>query len=395
MKAKRWIPCVLTPALCWVMACVALAEIALDKPATTSGEGRLYQTHEGGFKIAVLHGNWYEMGRQYGELLAADIVAVHSLASLTLGQTLDADRTETVRNLVRQQVAIYPKRFHDFLRGTADGSGLTMEQIAFVENVVNLFPAMQEGLFCSTLVAWGDYTTDGRLFMARNFDYPAFYLPLSKYLCVTVLNPTDGSVPTATFGYAGQLGCVQAFNQAGLVLEVNVAIGFNTDNAGVQPDRITMPLLLTQLALDSETLEQMEAACRTMRSNFPLLNTIADTKRGCTYEMGTRDVVRRDTDEAGLNTTTNFIGHPSWKSSARGDDRQANIQNFAKRQKGRINRDTLKEGWQTWHSSKMEATLYQFIYEPATKVLSLRLPNESVEWTDVDLPLFFTVPLKP
>jgi hypothetical protein len=213
-----------------------------------------------------------------------------------------------------------------------------------------------------------------------------------------VFQPADGSVPTATLGYAGQVGCVQAFNRKKLVLEVNVAEGFSQENNQIHPERITIPLLLTQMAFDSANLEQLEAAVQTMRSNFPLLCTIADTKQAWTYEMGTRDVVRRATDALCLNTATNYISDPGWGKLPDGDFRQRSLHKFANESKGKLDAATVKQylertfnqGGVTATAGMKIATLYQFVYEPDLQQLSIRTPYGHLpQWTDVNLKEIF------
>ena len=392
MKTKQFAVCLLTLLLCGMVSCFAIAEIPLDKPLATSGEGRLYQTHEDGFKVAVLNGSYFEMGKQYGELLKDDIDTVATLASLAIVQMAGADKAESIRELIRSQIDQYPKRFRDLLDGMAEGSGLPLEEVAIAEHVVSILIAVQEGLFCSSITTWGDYTTEGQLVMGRNFDYPSMYRALAPQLCLVVFNPIDGSVPTAIFGYAGQICCVQAFNREGLVLELNVALGLPDTDRDVHIDRITMPLLITQLALDCSTMTQLDAGMKTMRTNTSLLNTVADEQSGCTYELGTRSTVKRAIDREGLNTATNFVYDPSWQSGS-DDQRRSNLQNLAEKHTGQIDFEAMKQiiatPIQDGGACDTNGTLYQFVYEPATRTLSLRIPYASKEWVDVELgPLF-------
>ena len=370
----------------------AQAQSQPPKLIATADDGKLYQA--GDFRVAVVRGTWYEMGRQYGELLADDIQAVATLTSVALVQMAGAEQAKQGRELVRSQIDLYPKRFRDMLDGMAEGSGLTIEEIAMAEHVVSILVAVQEGLFCSSITTWGDYTTDGQLVMGRNFDYPPMYRALAPHLCVVVFHPIDGSVPTAIFGYAGQICCVQAFNRDGLVLELNVALGLPAPEQTVKIDRITMPLLVTQLAFDSSTMTQLDAGMKTMRSNAPLLNTVADTQSACTYELGTGHVVKRAIDRDGLNTATNFVYDAFWQSR-RDDSRRGNLQTLAEKHKGKVDFETMKKiiatpagkggAWSDW------GTIYQFVYEPATRRLSLRTcgPDAPADWTELDLGWFF------
>ena len=358
----------------------------------SSNDGKLYQT--GNFRVAVVKGAYYDMGKQYGELLADDINTVATLTLLALTQMVGTEQAERARELVRSQIDQYPKRFRDLLDGMAEGSGLTIEEIALAEHVVSILIAVEQGVFCSSITAWGEYTTEGQLVMGRNFDYPPMYRALSPQLCVVVFNPIDGAVPTAIFGYAGQICCVQAFNRDGLVLELNVALGLPDLERNVQIDRVTMPLLVTQLALDSSTMMQVDAGLKIMRSNAPLLNTVADTQSACTYELGTHSTIKRAIDREGLNTATNFVYDASWQNSA-DDQRRGNLQSLAEKHKGQIDFETMKRIIATpigdggaW---VIGGTLYQFVYEPQTRRLALRTCDfgDPIDWTEIALGQFF------
>lgn len=379
-----------------------------DKPDAVSGEGKLYKID--GFSVLELHGSYYEMGKQYGELLGDDIKSIARLIDFGLNQTIGAERTKNAKTVMQKQLEQYPKRFQDVLQGMADGSGASMEEIALTEHVISILCAAESGIFCSSLTAWGDYTSDGKLIMGRNFEFPNFYVAFTNKMCLVVFNPSDGSVPTAVFGFAGQVGTVQAFNRSGLVQELNIGLGFDKDNYTVAPDRITIMILLVQLAMDSTNLEQMEAGIKTVRSNFPLLNTIADSKRARTCEMGTRDVKLREIDTEGLNITTNFVAHPAWGKHMYSDHRQGYLRKSADESKGKLDIETIKaiisvpseEGGVLAVNQKFfdveelggsvfagVSTIFQFVYVPADQKLSLRVPSQKKKWTEIDLNRYF------
>ncbi len=73
---------------------------------------------------------------------------------------------------------------------------------------------------CSTLVAWGEATRDGRLLHARNFDFPGVGL-WERHPCVVLCKPADG-VP---YGFVSTVGAdapgVTAFNAEGIALTVH------------------------------------------------------------------------------------------------------------------------------------------------------------------------------
>ena len=371
----------------------------LGEPVATSGDGALYKI--GRFKLVRLRGDWHEMGRQYGALMRNDIKAVHDKMRFGYGTILNKEKYDEVMAIAEEQLALYPKRFRELHRGILDGSGLSLREVAVAEHVISAFCFLiDRGVFCSSLAVWGDFSSDGRLIFGRHFDFPILYRVFAPQFCVTVFHPTDGSEPVATLGYAGQMGCVQFFNAAGLTAEVNIAMGLPRPDDALHIDRISVPVLLTACGFDCSTLPQLDAALRTYRFNFPLLCTVADMNGAKTFEAGTRTIVERSIDEPGLNTVSNWALDDFWKGKAVRpfDKRRENLQASARERKGQIDFDAMKtilerkcEDGGACETSMPAGirTLYQYAYEPKTRRLAFRLPAYEERWTEVPLQAAF------
>ena len=170
-----------------------------------------------------------------------------------------------------------------------------------------------------------------------------------------------------------------------------------------------MGILLTLFGFDCATLEQFHAAMMTSRFNFPLLCTVADAKQSWTYEAGMSATIRRQQDEPGLNTVTNWAIDPAWRNiipdlpdpQEEMDERQENLRRLANQFKGKIDLETMKEILDVniadggalvgCTDDDTDFTLHQFIYFPATKRLIVRQPfyDEAPGWISVDLGQFF------
>ncbi len=385
----------------------------------SSGPARLYKA--GPFKVAVLQGDYYEMGRQYGTLLREDITAMYyrmakvaesESASLKLGKSL-----AEIQSFCLSQCELYPRRLREITRGLSRASGLKPEQLALIDTIV-LWQMesyyQSDGDACSSIAVWGPYTGGGPLMLGRDFDFPLSYMDLNRYLSVIVFNPDDGSEPVAALSYAGQTGCVQFFNAKGLAAEFNDGSEVTAPNDKIITDRIPFTASLMQFGLDCSSLAQLDAAFRTTRFNYPILCNVVDAKEGCTFEAGTTDVIRRGDVAEGLQVIANTPIDPRWNMPPPGheDPRRDNLVALAGRYKGRIDLATMKKIMDTpveeggskvppWKKPGEEAvpapsiedyrsytTLYQFIYKPETLDLYLKAVDLS-GWVRVGLkPLF-------
>ena len=362
-------------------------------PVARSGDGALYKIDD--MSVAVLKGNWYEMGFQYGTLLKKDMISHLQTISAGMLLMIGKESYGNFCDLAETQLKLYPKRFREIHRGMSDGSGLSMREISILEHYIAADIAFGSGLFCSSLAVWDDFTSDGKLVMGRNFDFPSIYKQGAPYLGVTVFNPTDGSTPTATLGYVGHIGAVNVFNADGVVAEVNVALNLDAENSRLHLNRITAPISLVSLGFDCSGIDQLDAALNTYRFNTALLCTVADEKEARTYEVGTRDVICRDVDEPGMNTVTNWASDPRWEnvSENTSEARRGNLQVLARKNKGKIDVKLMKSLFELTISeggATNSGTIHQFVFMPESCALSIRRPDyKKGKWTDVDLKHFF------
>jgi hypothetical protein len=234
-----------------------------------------------GLHVVNLKGSYYEMGHQHGSLLAKEILEgplpyyqtyIRKILK-TGGLGAAAPLVATLlRRLVGGQVA---KALPDFateaLRGLADGSGIPYKDIisgcvmpdslvwAASRNIQikGVDPAVRHrlalGIGCSSALAWGDATTDGKLLHGRNFDYHGVET-WTKTAGVMFHDPDEGQ-PYVAVGAAGILmGGVTAMNQAGLTLTVHQHMFTGATSLGGTPIGIVGDLIMRK----AETLDDAE-----------------------------------------------------------------------------------------------------------------------------------------
>ena len=401
----------------------------------TDGNASLYKI--GNISVIRVEGSYREMGRQYGRLVGTCIAKMYETIVASIGEPgfiIGLESEEQLVNFSMRQYSLYPQEYREIVEGMAESSGIPVAHIAVIDQVVPTFAlypqteltpdrvqailagkvdptpgntsAIPDGHHCSSIIAWGDYTGGGPLVMGRNFDFGQAYRHFNPYRSVIVYNPTDGSVPTAVLGWSGTVGGIEMFNRAGLVMETDDNHVVTAPNNEVHIDRIPLTVLVLRLGMDSATIEQFDAAMKTARFGYPLLSNVATEEEGYTYEIGTRDVVRRGDDRYGLQVIANFPLAPYWDEPSDMTDldtglsisRRNNLIALAEKYKGAINATVMEaildtryaDGGASFDTAPEggSVTIYQFVYIPRTRMLYLKAPTYD-DWTAVPLaPLF-------
>lgn len=360
----------------------------------------------GRLPVVCLRGSYRQMGRQYGRLLAGRIRALNAAVHDLYGQNQIVIDDDPLPAFSRRMLALYPARLRLLAKGVAEGAhvsiGAVAENSEFFEYLAACVPAPSpQGLTgaCSAISAWGPYTTDGRVVMGRDFDFPPFVRALDPYLVVVVLHPSDGSTPTALLTWAGAVGGISGFNASGLVLENNDASSYgDTDRYFGQ--RTPFLAELPQVLLDHTSLPGADAALRSYRGPYPLIWNLATPEAGYVYETTTHEVKRRGGAD-GLAVGVNHFVDPSWPvlptRSEQGitysELRHGNLLGLAAAYSGRIDAarmraivDTLvDDGGPT----PEDENIYRYVALPGTLQWWIKAPDH-VGWVHVDLARFFS-----
>ncbi|MBX3218086.1 MAG: hypothetical protein KF850_39130 [Labilithrix sp.] len=201
-----------------------------------------------GLHVLTLKGSFYEMGRQHGHLLADEMRAgplpyyrtfIEKLFGGARFGGLGAASFQLLQRTVGARVErTLPDFVRETIRGLADGSGIPMKEVlegatmpdsmlwlaSRLMGLRDVGPAMHHrvglGLGCTSAIAWGAATRDGRMLHARNFDYHGV-AAWPRTQAVVFHEPDEGMryVSVAAAGVA--LGGVTAMNEAGLTLTVH------------------------------------------------------------------------------------------------------------------------------------------------------------------------------
>ncbi|MFZ2958015.1 MAG: C45 family peptidase [Candidatus Ozemobacteraceae bacterium] len=366
------------------------------KHLTSFEGGKLYKA--GPIDVVELHGNFRQMGRQYGYLLSHKLKRLYEVG---FTQHLVGKKGGTYKQVLEAGEISYagnPQYVKEIFLGMAETSGLTLEQHKII-NVIMLGYIMSAG--CSGIGVWGDYTTDGKLIFARNWDLPVKeVIDLDPYFNIVVYNPEGTSNSVADFSYIGTVFFQTSINKSGIFLELQ-------NGQMCDPkiySRYTNQQLLS-LLFDYCSLKEVRGGLESIRPSTGVIMNVADGQTAYTYEMATFDTKCRQDDKTGFLANSNHFLDPSWQNMPTFEagatfsftvDRRCNLVEYARQHKGKFTPKemmklydtTIPNGGPTFPDTGNIRTIYQVVVMPGERICWLQLRGFS-KWQEIDLkPLF-------
>lgn len=373
------------------------------KLVATYGEGKLYEY--GSLNVVELHGNYREMGRQYGALrknLLNDIYGQMTRNNALLYAAGDLASREEEEE--KQIYMAYPN-YNEMMMGISETSGLG-DKTYLTCSMVQLFhilisdPSYGQ---CSFDAAWGQYTTNSELVVGRNFDLSHV---MSNYSEIVVYNPDDGSIPVANIGYVGSVYMTSGFNREGLFLSKNdgdesyeeLKSLNKTSNNTKSSKNIDTYLELFQLTQKSANITQLDENFANANTTIGSIINVADKTGSFSYEWIPGKYVKRAPQDKGLLVATNNFVDPSWglktpfpgSSNDTGQSilRMDNLLIMSMKNKGNITPEFMMKMMSTPVSDGgpffPTYTTYQMVVVPHDLKIWFEVPGH-YNWTEVDL----------
>ncbi|MGE3817941.1 MAG: C45 family autoproteolytic acyltransferase/hydrolase [Isosphaeraceae bacterium] len=262
----------------WLVAIVALLLPGLtasagDASKTIARCGQGYLEEVNGYRVLHVKGTPYEMGYQQGALLKEDIrelvrflfdVKAKELKVEVAGINL-LNPKRVIQGIAATQRKYVPARFHEELKGVADGAGMDVQEII----VANFIPEM---FHCSGFALSGSATSDGTLYHGRILDYGCDWR-LQEHAILTVAEP-EGKIPFVNVTYAGFIGSVTGMNAE------RVSIG-EMGGAGLGHwEGVPMALLVRMALEEARSLDEAVAVFRDHPRTCEYYYVIADGETG-------------------------------------------------------------------------------------------------------------------
>jgi len=332
-----------------------------------------------------------QMGEDFGKLAWDQLNEIDQFISYTMGG--DPDKIESIENLSKEIYRHYPYRFKEFFKGMESGSGIPLDRLLIINAVEYSEPLFQ----CSAAATWDQYTKDGSLIIGRNYDAVS-YGPLFQDVAVTVYHPSDGSIPSATVGYAGEIYAVNGFNAKGLFLELNNGTFSGSSEIDFSQNMATTKLL--EILFDAENMDDIDAFFATTSCNLSFIIGVANAEEARSYEWCGAKAFRADTlSPYGKMIMTNHFVNPEWNCCGGNPDeffssgqRRCYLDSVTTALKGQIDiakmceimEHPLGEGG----VKQLDNTLYQIVYQPSTMTLLIQV-KDLCSWTEIDLKKYF------
>ena len=374
-------------------AAAALPAFQSARPVASFEGGSLY--FSGRVPVLNLHGAYRQMGRQYGHLVKDQLKELYRIAidEYCIGEK--GLSLKTLKSTAMGLFAYYPQRFKDIVYGMAETSGLSLEQ-HIVLNGIELYGSLPG---CSAIAAWRDYAEGGTLVFGRNYDWYKRYEDFAKYLTVTVFN-AEGSIPTAIVTFTGVIYATTGMNAQGLFLELNN--GFPSGGGLYHSNRVHAVANPLAFLFDCSTMDHLDAAFNSTRSNFAFIINVADSNGAWSYEWPPFDIRKRTGEDKGLLVSTNHFVDAAWGIVLQQNEgfksalRRKHLLSLGNTHKGRISCTAMMElldipidkGGATWPAEDAIQTVYQVIAVPMDLKLWIKVPGFQ-NWTGVDLSALF------
>ena len=383
MKTRRTLSAVLA-----VMIALAILVSCASTGKNNADTSKATKFKVGPVSVVDLHGTWYEMGRQFGDLMKDELHDIYDfLQTIIAANQGNSDKTDSI---VEQQKSQTPYRICEFMKGAAETSGLTYDQIHMI-NAVERIGGLPH---CSVAMAWGDYT-DGSLVIGRNYDYADYFSQIADDVAVTVYHPADGALATATIGYVGEIYAVNAINEAGIFLELNN--GKPSANVKSPNYRFTGTTMLFDIMFDADDLNDIDLFFNTTNSSSSSIINVADSQKGVSYEWCPIDVKHGESENPeGLLVSTNYFLNPEWDFPVPSDadswnaiSRRENLLKLLDSKKGSVDVSVMQDIIATPFEdggAMLDLTVYQLVVVPETFELWIRVIDaEDDAWFSVDL----------
>lgn len=257
-----------------------------------------------GVPLLHVHGTPEEMGEQQGVLLKTQIrelIEQYLNRFLQIGGGINARGPvlRTARQMEKSIPAIYLRE----MEALARGSGIAYEDILLANTVFDI----KRAFFCTTVVAVGDRSADGKPIFGRNLDFPTLGVA-HQYTCVIVYHPKDGRA-VASVTFPGIIGVLSGMNDAG-VTAATMEVRRRDTQVGATPYALVFRAALTAANQTDDVVKAVSENARTSTNNLMICD--AEGRAACA-ELDIRAVVIRRPENGALYSTNHFRSEPLGK----------------------------------------------------------------------------------
>lgn len=374
MKNRRRIHRILTSLFALALAAAALSAPARAEPA---------RSEISGFHVVTLEGSPYEMGLQQGTLFRDEIHEVYkiyledllyndwikSIALLKGDRKTHKNPAKALLEFAKRSEPYIPEEYIAEMKGIAEGAGLEYEQVLSMAAHVDYFAT----ILCSTFVASGEATADGKLIEGRNLDWAKGKLREMDHLSTIAVFKPDRGHPFVSVIYPGIVGVLSAVNDAKLTAEINFSMAKETAEKGM-PILIIMRHLIQNAASLDEAEELLRGVDRIAGYNV----SVADGKTNDArlIEIASFVVGALGPTDGSLVSTNHFITEElaggnfdySYTSSKPSPERFARLEELIKQNYGKIDPEIAISMMQD-DGVQVKGTVQTVVFKPADELI--------------------------
>ena len=374
-----------------------------------SGAGKMLNTGDDLIQVFELEGSWFEMGQQYAAFAKDGMQQVWDVTVQPIIDKKQMSEGDALRLFGRRTFDTSSTRIQQLCLGIADALGWSTDKVALLSqsSLLGIYQSKIHSFAgCSSILAWGDATTDGGMITARNMDWGEAFLDFPLYL--SVFKPNDGSIAVANLGWPGWLWAMTAVNEKGVYVDVHD--GTSMGGSVVFIDRPSFVNSVLDIMAESDSAETVSRRFNGLRNDASWIWTIADASpNGFSYETPPYDSRRRDAGGDTLAVVNTFL-NPDWGMHTRDTvsnslKRYENLTDRLAESHGQIDAEkameifdrplfnpdgTFKENGGPTKPTKLDADItdHQIVTDLGKLQVWLKIPQKT-QWRHVDLKALF------
>lgn len=218
------------------------------------------------FEVLEVHGNPYDQGFTYGEHHRTRLKAHLRSHYDFYGKYYDRSRDELLREASKYAEPLrgYSEDVWDELRGTADGAGVSINEVMVIAAFNELFYPRFEKL-CTSFAVRGEATGDGLTYVGQNNDEGID--PWMNGECVTLTRHLQATAPNVLiYTYVGA-PAMMGINSKGLGVCIN-ALAYKSPRTKV-PMLAVVREVLNQNDMDG-AIREIQGAAKSFALNFTM-----------------------------------------------------------------------------------------------------------------------------
>ena len=259
-----------------------------------------------GVPVIHVYGTHEQMGEQQGKLLGAAAKAVHKqyFGKLFFPGGKDIGlRAGVLRHSLRMEKSI-PADYIKEMKAFAKAAGMSYEDILLANTVFDI----KRAIFCTTFVATGKRSVDGKPVFGRNLDFPTLGTA-HKFSCVVVYHPKNGHA-VASVTFPGLIGVLSGLNDAGVAAAV-MEVHLRGSQIQATPYAMVFRAALTESETTNAVIKAVTARARTSTNNLMICD--AGGNAAC-LELGMKKTAVRRAEDGLIYATNHFrskeLGRP-------------------------------------------------------------------------------------